>query len=76
MCGQTLMLRNLGIIASVTDMPKIPDCDRCRFYACSPYMVCGVNPCSSSGNECPDFAVVVLREPLEGLLKGDFNGVS
>lgn len=48
-------------------MPKISDCERCRFYAHTPYMVCGVNPCGPEGDECPDFeAVAPLGEPLEG----------
>ena len=37
-------------------MPKISDCDRCQYFANSPYMVCGVNPCSPRGDACEDFA--------------------
>ncbi|MEM8614789.1 MAG: hypothetical protein AAGF93_22465 [Cyanobacteria bacterium P01_H01_bin.105] len=51
-------------------MPKIPDCDRCRYYANSPYMVCGVNPCGVKGNSCPDFEatpnIAEIREPIGG----------
>jgi hypothetical protein len=25
-------------------MPKIPECDRCLFYAKTPYLLCTVNP--------------------------------
>ena len=54
-------------------MPKIPDCDRCRFYARNPYMVCGVNPCGSDDNECSDFEAAEPREPLEdGYYAGDW----
>ncbi|EKU96969.1 hypothetical protein Lepto7375DRAFT_0899 [Leptolyngbya sp. PCC 7375] len=67
MCGQTLTRKNPGTTANVTDMPKIPDCDRCRFYAHSPYMICGVNPCGPTGDECLDFDAIAPRgEPLEG----------
>lgn len=73
MYGRILMLRNLGIIVNVTEMPKVPDCDRCRFYVHSPYMVCGVNPCGPEGDTCPDFIAIELREPLEsGYYGGDW----
>ena len=47
-------------------MAKITGCDRCSFYAHTPYMVCGVNPCGPTGSECSDFDAVAPREPLEG----------
>ena len=36
-------------------MPKLPCCDRCKFYAHSPYMVCAINPYGVAGDECSDF---------------------
>lgn len=50
-------------------MAKIPDCDRCRFYAHSPYMVCGISPSGPEGSSCPEFEpdpAAKPREPLEG----------
>jgi hypothetical protein len=35
-------------------MPKIPDCDRCQFYAHDPYLVCAVHPTGVEG-KCLDF---------------------
>ena len=37
-------------------MPKIPDCDRCQYFANSPHMVCGVNPCGPEGQTCSEFS--------------------
>ena len=47
---------------------KIPDCDRCQFFAHNPHMVCAVHPSGPSGNSCLDFredpnAVEELWEP-------------
>ncbi|MEL6778753.1 MAG: hypothetical protein AAFO06_16000 [Cyanobacteria bacterium J06597_16] len=36
-------------------MPNILQCDRCRFFVDSPWMVCGVNPNGPTGSTCPDF---------------------
>ena len=35
-------------------MPKIPDCDRCQFYAHNPHLVCAVHPVGVEGT-CLDF---------------------
>lgn len=52
-------------------MPKIPECERCQYFANSPYMVCGINPCGPEGSTCEDFAALsegaaVEKEPLGG----------
>jgi predicted RNA-binding Zn-ribbon protein involved in translation (DUF1610 family) len=36
-------------------MPKISDCDRCRFNACNYYLLCAVNPTGPPGSVCHDF---------------------
>ncbi len=36
-------------------MPKIPQCDRCLFYAHNPYLVCAVHLDGVDGNSCLDF---------------------
>jgi hypothetical protein len=37
-------------------MPKIPECDRCLFYAHDPHLVCADHPNGVDG-DCPDFRV-------------------
>ncbi|MEB3216107.1 MAG: hypothetical protein VKN72_07715 [Nostocales cyanobacterium 94392] len=37
-------------------MPKIPQCDRCRFYCGNPYLVCAVISDGPDGRECYHFA--------------------
>lgn len=37
-------------------MPKITDCDRCRFYAYSHLLVCAVHPRGATSGTCPDFS--------------------
>jgi len=34
---------------------KLDCCDRCRFYAHHPLLVCGVHPMGVDGGHCPDF---------------------
>ena len=36
-------------------MSKIPQCDRCLFYAKTPYLLCPVNPNGIEGDRCLDF---------------------
>lgn len=38
-------------------MPKIPDCDRCRFYEGNPYIVCANFPSGPGDDFCPHFAL-------------------
>ena len=37
-------------------MAKIPDCDRCRFFASSPYLVCALHPGGPETDICPDYS--------------------
>lgn len=37
-------------------MPKIPDCDRCRFYSHNFHLVCFPHPKGPDGDSCPDFS--------------------
>ena len=46
-------------------MPKIPECDRCRFYCGNPYLVCAVLPDGPDGRECHHFAPDPDIEPVE-----------
>ncbi|MEB3219947.1 MAG: hypothetical protein VKN72_27460 [Nostocales cyanobacterium 94392] len=46
-------------------MPKIPECDRCRFYCGSHYLVCAVLPNGPDGRECYHFAPEPNAEPQE-----------
>lgn len=46
-------------------MPKISDCDRCRFYEANPYIVCANFPSGPQDNFCPHFAVDPNVEPEE-----------
>lgn len=46
-------------------MPKIPNCDRCRFYCGNPYLVCAVLPDGPDGKECHHFAPEPNAEPQE-----------
>jgi hypothetical protein len=36
-------------------MPKLDICDRCRFYACNPHLVCTLHPNGVDANYCPDY---------------------
>lgn len=47
-------------------MAKIPECDRCRFSAHSPYLVCSAHPTGPEGNSCADFVSGEVRQPLGG----------
>ena len=47
-------------------MAKIPDCDRCRFYAHSAYLVCSAHPNGPEDNNCADFEALEVRQPLGG----------
>lgn len=47
-------------------MAKIPDCDLCRLYAHSAYLVCSVHPTGPEGNSCADFEAVAVRQLLRG----------
>lgn len=53
-------------------MLKIPECDRCQYFANSPYMVCGIHPCGPMGGTCKDFSTIAeyseaeARQPLGG----------
>ena len=37
-------------------MPKIPECDRCRFYSGNFYLICAVVPGGPDERECHHFA--------------------
>jgi hypothetical protein len=44
-------------------------CQRCEYFAHSPYVICGVHPYEVKGNRCPDFslatrAIVASDDPL------------
>jgi hypothetical protein len=43
-------------------MPKT-SCDRCSFYAHSPFLVCAVHPYGPPSNPCPDFESADLWQP-------------
>ena len=53
-------------------MPKIPDCDRCQYFANSPHIVCGIHPYGPTEEICEDFVAVEedpeaeVRQPLGG----------
>lgn len=34
---------------------KLPECDRCQFYAASPFLACTVHPMGVECDRCPDF---------------------
>jgi hypothetical protein len=50
-------------------MPKIPECDRCRFYSGNFYLICAVVPGGPEDNLChhfapdPDIEIEKLWEP-------------
>jgi hypothetical protein len=44
-------------------MSKIPDCDRCLLYACSPYTVCTIHPTGVDSDSCLDFREDPNAEP-------------
>ena len=44
-------------------MAKIKDCERCRFYAHSHFLVCALHPDGVGTNSCPDFESAELWEP-------------
>jgi len=44
-------------------MPKISDCDRCRLYSQTSYLVCAVHPYGPVGDYCQDFESADLWEP-------------
>ena len=47
-------------------MTEIPDCDRCRLYAHSPYLVCSIHPTGPENDTCTDFETMDVRQPLSG----------
>lgn len=60
-------------------MPKIPDCDslrrpchRCQYFLNSSYLICAVNPCGPTSENCDDFEAIAQaeaapeRQPLGG----------
>jgi hypothetical protein len=47
-------------------MSKLPECDRCRFYAYSTDLVCAVHPFGVQANSCLDFRPNPNLEP-EGI---------
>lgn len=55
-------------------MPKISDCDRCRYFANSPHIVCGVNPCGPRGDTCEDFSAVSDPPKRQSLGGGYYAG--
>ena len=36
-------------------MAKLDCCNRCRFYARNPHLVCALHPCGVDGDSCSDF---------------------
>jgi hypothetical protein len=46
-------------------MPKLPECDRCQFYARSTYTVCAVHAFGVEGDSCLDFREDSNAEPVE-----------
>ena len=46
-------------------MPKIPECDRCRFYSGNCYLVCTIFPDGRDSNSCHHFAPDPNAEPQE-----------
>lgn len=47
-------------------MSKIPECDRCQFYARTLYVICALHPSGPEGETCLDFRddSSEKREPL------------
>lgn len=37
-------------------------CDRCRFYAHSPHLVCALHPAGPAVHACPDFEPALVDE--------------
>ena len=46
-------------------MHKLPECDRCQFYARSSYAVCAVHPSGVQKENCLDFREEPRAEPQE-----------
>ncbi|MBD2094067.1 hypothetical protein H6F90_02720 [Trichocoleus sp. FACHB-591] len=44
---------------------KLPECDRCIFYAHTPFLVCTSHPEGVSSNSCLDFQRDPMAEPEE-----------
>ncbi|MBR8840825.1 MAG: hypothetical protein DSM106950_44385 [Stigonema ocellatum SAG 48.90 = DSM 106950] len=36
-------------------MLRVPECDRCQFYAHDPHIVCALHPADPGGSTCLDF---------------------
>ena len=50
-------------------MQKLLACDRCRYFANSPYIVCSLHPGGPVGDACEDFSAIAdlpKRQPLGG----------
>ena len=51
-------------------MQKLLACDRCQYFANSPYIVCSLHPCGPVDDVCEDFtgveSAVAVRQPLGG----------
>jgi hypothetical protein len=43
-------------------LSKIPSCDRCRYYAHSPYLICAIHPFGVT-KSCRDFETAELWQP-------------
>lgn len=54
-------------------MPKIPECDRCRFYTHNYHLVCTLHPGGPDGDTCLDFEADL--EEVKGRIFVDFLGL-
>jgi hypothetical protein len=46
-------------------MAKLPECDRCRFYAHNPHLICTIFPNGPADDHCPHFCPDPEIEPEE-----------
>jgi hypothetical protein len=54
-------------------MPKIPDCDRCKLFSHTKYLVCAVHPAGPEGKYCRDFETAELWELEDPKNYKDYN---
>lgn len=54
-------------------MLQSSNCDRCRLFAHSPYLICAVHPAGPTTNPCPDFEALSPEQRVE-LKAGYYSG--
>ncbi|MBD2098475.1 hypothetical protein H6F90_25725 [Trichocoleus sp. FACHB-591] len=52
-------------MSELTIRCKLPECDRCIFYAHTPFLVCTLHPGGVSSNSCLDFQRDPMAKPEE-----------